>query len=91
MLSSRANALVFDSARCWAVKTSTAAYAHQGGYRERVEKRGKDMPTIEEVLIQTIEALEASGFTAGGAVYDDFAQAVKQLQDGDSVKERLSA
>lgn len=49
------------------------------------------MPTIEEVLIQTIEALEASGFTAGGAVYDDFAQAVKQLQDGDSVKERLSA
>lgn len=59
-------------------------------YRLGAEKE-RHMPTIEEVLIQTIEALEASGFTAGGAVYDDFAQAVKQLQDGDSVKERLTA
>ena len=49
------------------------------------------MPTIEEVLIQTIEVLESCGYTKGGAIYDDFAQAVKQLQDGDSVKERLSA
>ena len=49
------------------------------------------MPTIEEVLVQTLEALEVSGFKKGGAVYDDFVQAIAQLQDGDSVKERLSA
>lgn len=38
------------------------------------------MPTILEVLQESLEALKAGGFPAGGDVYDNLAQAITQLK-----------
>jgi len=48
-------------------------------------------PTILESLETALECLAHSGFPKDGAVYDDLAQAIIQLKDGDSVTDRLTA
>ncbi len=48
------------------------------------------MPTIKEVLEATLEALAASRFPKGGAVYDDLAQVLAQL-DASVLAEKLEA
>lgn len=49
------------------------------------------MPTILEVLQESLEALKAGGFPAGGDVYDNLAQAIKQLKAGDNHLDKLRA
>lgn len=48
------------------------------------------MPTIKEALIAAIEALRHAGYRPGGAVYDDLAQVLKQL-DESTLAESLEA
>jgi len=47
------------------------------------------MKTIKEVLFDTQDALKAAGFPPGGDVYDDFAAAVQQLIDGETVNSEI--
>ena len=49
------------------------------------------MPTILEVLNQALEFIETKHGHKNGAIYEDLAQAIKQLQDGDSVEDKLTA
>ena len=48
------------------------------------------MPTIRESIQNALEALETKGFPPGGAVYDDLAQALKDLDAGLSLDDRLT-
>jgi hypothetical protein len=48
-------------------------------------------PTIRESIENALEALETRGFSKGGAVYDDLAQALKDLENGLSVEDQLTA
>jgi hypothetical protein len=48
------------------------------------------MPTIKESIENALEALAHAGFPKGGAIYDDLAQALVQLENGDLLTDRLT-
>lgn len=47
-------------------------------------------PTIRESIQNALEALSHNGYRPGGAIYDDLAQALIQI-DEDVLEERLAA
>ena len=49
------------------------------------------MPTIEESIKNALDFIEATHHHKNGAVYEDLAQALKQLKEGDSVGDQLTA
>jgi hypothetical protein len=48
------------------------------------------MPTILEALEAALEALKCLGYGEGGALYDDLKQAIAELKEGASLKDRLT-
>ena len=47
--------------------------------------------TIREAIENALEFIEAKHGHRNGAIYEDLAQALKQLEDGDSVDDHLTA
>jgi hypothetical protein len=56
-----------------------------------IAQRFRRMPTIRESIQAALEALANSGFPPGGAVYDDLAQSLKDLEAGASLDDKLTA